>query len=313
MSTQLSGWMMSITFVVALLLGLQEVPAAGQRAPFATPPPGSGPTPMRPYGQSGGCSEEPAQFHRCGTAKAKEFSPPRTPDGTPDFQGYWGRIGVRNMENIEEHPETMDGSGGTSSIIDPVDGRIPYQPWAATKRDGHFVTYLNPAQLCFPQASPKQAYGPGGFQVIQSPGYVIMLNDFAHTYRIISTDGRPHVGPDVRLFEGNSRGRWEGNTLVIDVTNQRARTWLDHVGNFYSDAVHVVERFTMFHPDVIHYEATIDDPSIYTRPWTMALGWRRNTEPGYEMWENACWEGVSQGGLKRVDSGLKFYPGAFSK
>ena len=77
--------------------------------------------------------------------------------------------------------------------------------------------------------------------------------------------------------------------------NLRDRTWFDHVGNFYSDMVHIVERWTMFDPDVMHYEATIDDPSVYTRPWTMALGWRRNSEPGYEVWENACWEGVSQG------------------
>jgi hypothetical protein len=104
-----------------------------------------------------------------------------------------------------------------------------------------------------------------------------------------------------------------GNTLVIEVTNQKARTWLDHIGNFYSDAVHVVERFTMIDPDVIHYEATITDPNVYTQPWTLALGWRRNTEPGYEMWENACWEGVSQGALDRVDHGLKPYPGAFGK
>ena len=246
-------------------------------------------------------------------AKAKEFNPPRTPDGTPDFQGFWGRIAIRNMENIEEHPQTMDGSGGTSSVMDPADGRIPYQPWAAIKRDGHFATYLAPVQFCFPHGSPTHAYLAGGFQVIQRPGHVLILNDYAHTYRVIPTDGRPHVGPDIRLFEGDSRGRWEGNTLVVDVTNQRDRSWLDHIGNFYSETVHVVERFTMFDPDVIHYEATIDDPRVYTRPWTMAFGWRRNTEAGYEMWENACWEGVSQGALDRVDIGLKSYPGAFAK
>jgi hypothetical protein len=149
--------------------------------------------------------------------------------------------------------------------------------------------------------------------VTQTPGHVLILNDYAHTFRIIPTDGRPHLGPNIKLFEGDSRGRWEGNTLVVDVTNQRDRTWLDHVGNFYSDAVHVVERFTMIHPDVIHYQATIDDPKVYTRPWTMALGWRRTTEPGYEMFENACWEGVSQGSLERVDLGHKTYPGVFAK
>ena len=100
---------------------------------------------------------------------------------------------------------------------------------------------------------------------------------------------------------------------MIDVTNQKARTWLDHVGNFYTESVRVVERLTMFHQDVIHYQATIDDPAVYTRPWTMAFGLRRNSAPGFEMWENACWEGVSQGALERLNHGLKPYTGALQK
>jgi hypothetical protein len=267
---------------------------------------------MRPYGQSAGCSEEPAQFHRCALAKMKEFNPPRTPDGKPDFRGFWSRIVVRNMENIEEHPETMDGSGGKSSIIDPADGKIPYQPWAAARREQQFATYLNPSQICIPQGSPKQAYGPGVMRVVQTPGSVFMLNDFAHTYRVIPTDGRPHVGSGISLFEGDSRGRWEGDTLVVDVTNQKDRVWLDAVGNFFSDAVHVVERFTLIDKDVIHVEATIDDPKVYTRPWTMVIGWRRNTDQPLEIWEGACWEGV-QGSLDFALEGHKPYPGAFPK
>jgi hypothetical protein len=298
--------------VVALLLGLQQVPAAAQRAPFASPLPGSGPTPMRPYGQSGGCSEEPAQFHRCAMAKMKEFNPPRTPDGKPDFRGFWNRIVVRNMENIEEHPETMDGSGGKSSVIDPADGKIPYQPWAAARREQQFATYLNPSQVCIPQGSPKQAYGPGVMRVLQTPDTVFMLNDFAHTYRTIPTDGRPHLGSGIALYEGDSRGRWEGNTLVVDVTNQKDRVWLDAVGNFFSDAVHVVERFTLIDKDVIHIEATIDDPKVYTRPWTMVIGWRRNTDKPLEIWEGACWEGV-QGSLDFAKESHKLYPGALPK
>ena len=297
--------------VVALVVGLQQG-AAGQRAPFASPLPGSGPTPMRPYGQSGGCSEDPAQFHRCAIEKAKAFNPPRTPDGKPDFRGFWSRIVVRNMENIEEHPETMDGSGGKSSIIDPVDGKIPYQPWAAARREQQFATYLNPSQMCIPQGSPKHAYGPGLFRVVQTTGYVFMLNDFAHTYRIIPTDGHPHVGSGISLFEGDSRGRWEGNTLVVDVANQKDRVWLDAVGNFFSDTVHVVERFTLIDRDVIHVEATIDDPKVYTRPWTMVVGWRRSTDQPLEIWESACWEGVQEA-LEYEKKSLKPYPGAFPK
>jgi hypothetical protein len=309
---QPSGWPIRLVLPVVLASWLQA-PVAGQRPYFETPPPGAGPTPMSPYGESGGCSEEPAVFHRCALERALTFEPPRTPDGKPDFQGYWGRIAARNMENIEEHPEGLDGSGGKSLIVDPPDGRVPYQPWAAAKVRDHFGTFRNPVTVCFPDAPPKQAYGAGSYQIIQHPGQVVFLGDYAHTYRVIPTGGQPRPGPDIRLFMGSSRGHWDGDTLVVVVTNQRDRSWLDHVGNFYSDAVQVTERWTMFHRDVIHYQATIDDPRVYTQPWTMALGWRRNTTPGYETWENACWEGVSQGALQRLDHGLRPYPGAFGK
>ena len=312
MTNQSCGRMIRMVLGIAVVLGLQ-VTTTGQRPYFDTPPPGSRPTPMRPYGQSGGCSEEPAIFHRCAMEKAKQFNPPRTADGKPDFQGFWSRIVARNAENIQEHPEGMDGSGGKSLIMDPPDGRIPYQPWAAAKVLEHFPNYQNPVQVCFPDTPPKQAYGAGAFRILQTPGNVLVLGDLAHTYRVIPTDGRPHLGPSLHLFMGDSRGRWEGNALVVDVTNMKDLVWLDHVGNFYSENVHVVERWTMFDKDVIHYQATITDPKVYTRPWTMALGWKRTTEPDYEMFESACWEGVSQGGLERVEHGLKPYRGAFAK
>ena len=291
----------------AALAAQERPPRTLDIAPFATPPPGSPPATIRPYGQAGGCPEEPALFHRCALEKAKTFSPPRAPDGHPDFQGVWNRIGIRNMENIQEHPETMDGSGGRSAVVDPADGLIPYQRWAAARRDTHFSTYLDPPRLCLPQGAPRFAYG-GAKQVIQATGYVFMFNDQAHYYRIIPTDGRPHLGPKIRLFEGDLRGRWEGNTLVIDVTNQNAVAWLDHVGDFYSPAAHVIERLTMIDKDVIHYAVTIDDPNVYTRPWTIAFGWRRSEGAGYEQWEQACWEGViTSPGL--AESQLTPYPG----
>ena len=295
----------------AVVLGLQ-VTTAGQRPYFDTPPPGSGPTPMRPYGQSGGCSEDPAIFHPCAMEKAKQFTPPRTADGKPDFQGFWSRIVARNAENIQEHPEGMDGSGGKSLITDPPDGRIPYQPWAAAKMLDHFPKYQNPVQVCYPDTPPKQAYGAGAFRILQASGSVLVLGDLGHTFRVIPTDGRPHLGPSLHLFMGDSRGRWEGNTLVVDVSNMKDLVWLDHVGNFYSENVHVVERWTMFDKNVVHYQATITDPKVYTRPWTMVVGWKRETDPDFEMLENACWEGVSQGGLERIEHGLKPYRGAFA-
>jgi len=307
----LARWMLSSMFVALMVSGL-EVPAFGQRPYYATPPPGSGPTPMRPYGESGGCSEEPAVLHRCGLEKAKTFNPPRTPDGRPNFQGFWFRIGARNAENIEEHSEGIDGSGGKSLIVDPPNGRIPYQPWAAAKVATHWATYWSPVQQCMPDSPPRQAYAAGAMQIIQTPSHVLVLAEQLHTYRAIPTDARPHIASNIHLFMGDSRGRWEGNTLVVDVTNLKDRVWLDHVGNVYSESVHVVERWTMFHEDVIHYQATIDDPKVFTRPWTMAFGWRRNTEPGFQLLESACWEGV-QGGQQRLKNELKVYPGRFGK
>jgi hypothetical protein len=134
-------------------------------------------------------------------------------------------------------------------------------------------------------------YSPGAFQIVQTPGYVVFFFGNSHAYRIIPTDGRPHLGKNVKLWQGNSRGRWEGNTLVVDVTNQNDRTWFDSHGTFHSDAVHVVERYTFVDPDTIRYEARIEDPTVFTRPWTLALPLRRNKEAGIELWEEACHEG----------------------
>lgn len=301
---------MRIALVALLVLALY-VPLAGQRPYFATPPPGSGPTPMEAYGAFGGCPEAPAAFHRCALDKAKTFTPPRTADGRPDLQGFWTRIVARNMENIEEHPQGMDGSGGQSLIVDPVDGRIPYQPWAAARVQGHFSTYLNPVQRCLPDAPPKHTYSAGVRRIVQTAASVLVMGDYAHTYRVIPTDGRPHAPSAMRFFMGDSRGRWDGNTLVVDVTNLRDHMWLDHVGNFHSDTVRITERWTMIHPDVIHYQATFDDPRVFTRPWTMVSGLRREKDPAYEQWENACWEGVSIREL--TNPALKPYPGAFPK
>jgi hypothetical protein len=300
MSNQFFRWMMRLTLAVALFSALRA-PAAGQS------PRGSVSPPMAPYGQLAGCSEEPAQFHRCALAKAKGFDPPRTPDGKPDFRGFWSRGVARGTDDIEEHAEGLGDSGGYSQVVDPADGKIPYQPWAAEKRRDHIANYNDPAVLCVQPGVPRQAYTAGVNQILQTADSLVFLNDYAHSYRIISLDGRPHLGPNIRLFMGNSRGRWEGKTLVVDVTNQIGKTWFDHMGNFFSDAVHVVERWTMFDANAIHYQATIDDPKVYTRPWTIVSGIRRNTDPAYEIWENACHEGSTH--LSQTEIGLKQYFG----
>ena len=118
-----------------------------------------------------------------------------------------------------------------------------------------------------------------------------MMIEFAHAYRIIPLDGRPHVGENLKLWQGDSRGRWEGNTLVVDVTNHNDKTWFDIVGDFHSDAMRVVERFTVVDADTIDYEATIEDPKVYTRPWKIVFTAARQKEQGFELMEHSCHEG----------------------
>ena len=181
--------------------------------------------------------------------------------------------------------------------MDPPSGKIPYQPWALAKRQDHLEAYTHPTKpehipgraRCYLPGVPSTTYS-GGSQIIQSPGYVVLLNEFTHAPRIIPLDGRPHLGENIRLWQGDSRGHWNGNTLVVETTNTNAKGF-DHIGDFHGDALQVVEHFTFLSPDTIHYEATLDDPKVFTRPWKIGLTLRRNKEPGFELWEEACFEG----------------------
>lgn len=258
-----------------------------------------------------GCPDEPAQFHPCALAKAKTYTPSRTPDGKPDLQGIWrGRTG--GTENIEAHAETFDTGAGPTLIVDPPDGKIPYQPWADAQRKVNVEKYIEPAVPCFPASVPRSMYMPTGFQIVQSPNRIAIILERAHYYRVIRLDDSPHVGSNVLLWQGDSRGHWEGNTLVVDVTNQNARNWFDQMGNFFSDTAHMVERFTPVDANTMDYEVRIEDSNVYTRPWTMAFAMTRNMQRGYEQLEEACHEGDLNAG-HRMNLGQRFYPGVHGR
>ena len=120
---------------------------------------------------------------------------------------------------------------------------------------------------------------------------MVILYEAFHSYRVIPLDGRPHAPAAIHMFEGDSRGRWEGDSLVIDVTNQNGDTWFDMAGNFHSDALHVIERYTPVDANTINYEATLEDPKVYTRPFKIAFGLARNPDANYQQMEFACLEG----------------------
>ena len=227
------------------------------------------------------------------SAKTKTWTPPRTPDGQPDLQGYWIlKDWGGNLENETTRQAADQEANRRPPIVDPPDAKIPYQPWAAAKikdiKDhaanvkGNFLLYVDTQAWCGPSGVPRfiAAVPYNGYQFIQTSGQVLLIAEFNHQYRIIPLDGRPHVGRQIGLWMGDSRGHWQGNTLVVDVTNFNGKQWLDGVGNFHSDALHVVERYTIVDENTIAYEATLDDPKVYTRPWKLAWSLDRATRKG---------------------------------
>ncbi len=259
------------------------------------------------------CPEDaPAVFHSCALAAAQAFDPPRTPDGRPDMGGIWrlpnGNFGGA-YEDLEEHPGTLDDMGGPTAVVDPPDGRVPMHAWADTQRKENPERYIHHNAACLLAGVPDTMYHGEARQFIQTPGSLVILTGGPHSYRIVPLDGRPPVGEKIRLWNGDSRGRWEGNTLVIETTNQNGKPWLDQRGRFYTEEAHVVERLTLIEPDTIHYQATVDDPNVYTRPFTVAFPYRRNTVDGFEMAEGACYENNEQFLEIYRSIGFELYPG----
>lgn len=232
------------------------------------------------------------------------WPPTQLPDGQPDVQGSWRPVngGTQSLEramssgdffremmgeDIPEHP---------SRIVDPEDGRVPYQPWARALQQELEAVYQNPTRpehidtqtRCLGPGVPRLYYFPR-FRILQPPGSVVFVWDQYHSYRVIPLDGRPHISPRIKLWSGDGRGRWEGNTLIVDTTNLNGKSRLDVIGDFFSDQAHVEERFIFVDGSTMHYEATITDPTVFTRPWTMRVVQRR--QPEEEFWEFACHEG----------------------
>jgi hypothetical protein len=238
---------------------------------------------------AGGCPlADPVKFHACAVEKMKTFTPPKTPDGVPHIEGYWDR--AYTSQDIEEHgADGLNTQAGPSIVIDTPDKKIPYQPWAMALKKDMVARYISPLASCLPPGVPRYVVAPGAHRILQSPGYVLHLLEFAHTYRVIPTTAKPHVGSGIRLYLGDSRGRWEGNTLVVDVTNANGQAWIDNAGNFYSDALHVVERYTPVSAYHLMYEATIEDPKVFTRPWQMRMTLYRRVEPDAEVLEYECY------------------------
>lgn len=224
-------------------------------------------------------------------ATGSAYRGPRTPDGKPNLNGIWQVLSTANW-NLQAH-SAEDGVPAGQGVVEG--NEIPYQPWALAQKQANFDKRMtaDPLIKCLLPGVPRITYVPFPFQIVQTPRHVTMLYEFAHVTRIIYTDGSAHPAP-VDFWMGDSRGRWEGDTLVVDVRYFNDETWFDNAGNFHSDALHVVERYTPTDLDHINYEATIEDPKVFTRPWKINLLLYRHLEKGFQLLDYECVDFVQQ-------------------
>jgi hypothetical protein len=236
---------------------------------------------------------EAAALEQRAAVQREEDGPPR-PGDVGNYNQFWMDSGDRVVSTRR-----------TSLVIDPPDGRVPLRPEAEARRDfssaheGDSFTYMSVWDRCITRGVPAGMFPAGynnAYQIVQTPGYVVIHYEMIHEGRVIPIDGRPHLPSSVKLWNGDSRGRWEGTTLVVETTNYNDKGWIATQaaagrikGVPQTESLHVVERFTPIDANTIDYQATIDDPTMYTRPWTVSVPLHR--DPGYQIYEYACHEG----------------------
>jgi len=221
-------------------------------------------------------------------AFAAEGRIPRLANGHPDFSGIWQTTSAAEFD-LEPHsgrPGTQPGAGVVEG------GEIPYLPAALAQRKKNFEirSKEDPRLKCWTLGTPRGIYYPEPFQIFQRPRDLTLVFQFGHSVRTIHTNGTLHpVNTDNEYWLGDSRGTWQGDTLVVDVTDFNAETWLDRAGNFHSTELHVVERWTFLDANTIEYKATLEDPQVFSRPWSLSVILHRHREKNFQLIENYCY------------------------
>jgi hypothetical protein len=226
--------------------------------------------------------------HAASGSNAKVPGVPRTADGHPDLTGIWQAITTADFD-LEPHSTRKDAPPGAGVVEGNV---IPYLPAALKQKQQNFVARdtLDPRLQCFTLGVPRDNYYPEPFQILQRPRDLTLIYEFGNSVRTIHTNGTLHpAGDNPEFWLGDSRGSWQGQTLVVDVTDFTDKTWLDRAGNFHSDALHVVERWTPLDKDHLEYRATIEDPKVFSRPWTLSVILYRLKDKNIQLIENYCY------------------------
>ena len=210
---------------------------------------------------------------------------PRTPDGKPDLSGIWQAVNSAAW-NILPHAADPDVPAG----LGVVEGNeIPYTaPAAARQRDNYANrAKLDPETKCWLPGVPRATYMGFPFQIVHTPSQISILYEYAHAMRNILMNSAHPKGP-IEWWMGDSRGTWEGDTLVVDVVHFNDQTWFDRAGNHHSEMLHVVERYTPLGPSHINYEVTIEDPKVFTRPWKMSMPLYRRLDSNMQLLDYEC-------------------------
>ncbi|OFW17099.1 MAG: hypothetical protein A3F70_05375 [Acidobacteria bacterium RIFCSPLOWO2_12_FULL_67_14] len=221
-----------------------------------------------------------------GPAQPATSTIPRTADGKPDLSGLWQVLNTAAWD-IQPHAARKGVPGGVGVVIG---GDLPYQPWALEKRRANYEqrATLDPEARCHLPGVPRLTYTPLPFQIVQTPKEITVLYEYAHAIRYIFMDS-PHPKGPIEWWLGDSRGRWEGDSLVVDVVHFQDGNWFDRAGNFHSEVMHLVERYTPMGPDHIRYDLTVEDAKVFTRPWNMSMVLYRHKDPGAQLLDYECY------------------------
>jgi len=224
----------------------------------------------------------------------------RMMEGKPDLNGIWQALNTANWD-IQGHGArrgpivALGAVGAVPGGLGVVEGDdIPYLPEAAKKKQENFDNRLtaDPEIKCYLPGVPRATYMPYPFQIVQAPDVILIAYEYAGATRIIYMKNTPESPAD--SWMGHSVGHWDGQTLVVDVTSFNEQTWFDQAGNFHSDALHVVERYTPLGHDALKYEATIEDPKVFSRPWKISMPLYRHLEKNAQLLEFKCVEFVEE-------------------
>ncbi len=205
-------------------------------------------------------------------------------NGKPDFSGIWQTTSAADYD-LEPHSARIDAPPGPGVV---EGGEIPYKPEALAKRKQNFENRFkaDPRLKGWTLGVPRGIYYPEPLQIFQRERDITIIHQFGHSIRTIHTNGTDHPRDPNDWWLGDSRAKWEGNTLVVDVKHFNDETWLDRSGNYHSDALHVVERWTLIDANTIEYKARISDEKVFTRPWDITVFLHRHREPNFQLVED---------------------------